>query len=124
MYLMATATDHWQATKYKVHVHWIAVSAGDKHEDNALIEDLYRYTSSHSGLWRGCGTVNGKKLCAVLKIDQGRGLSDYLFSIVGVKKAYVGAKITYLGAQRACYRCKNNYVDTKIKSCWYQNDVL
>ncbi len=79
MYLLATATDHWQVTRYKVNLHSVAILSGHgqghgstKHEhESALQGDLFKYTSSHSGLWRGCVYVSNKRICAVLNNEKG-----------------------------------------------------
>jgi len=62
-YILATASDHWQETSYNVGVHTVGVFTGN------VPNDLYRYTSSHSGLWRGCAVLNNKKLCSIIRVQ-------------------------------------------------------
>ena len=69
-YIISTASEYWQETKYKVKLHSVEILTGShsQKEDSRVIKDLYRFTSSHSGLWRGCATLNNKKYCDSLRV--------------------------------------------------------
>lgn len=73
-YIISTASEYWQETKYKVKLHSVEILTGSpSHKGgNRGIKDLYRFTASHSGLWRGCATLNNKKYCDSLRVLFGK----------------------------------------------------
>ena len=79
-YIIAISTDHWQTTKYKVGVHNIGIFSGHSHETQSTYQSLYQYTSSHSGLWNGCATLEGKKICSTLKAQFGKTIISSLIN--------------------------------------------
>ena len=70
-YILATASDHWQETTYNVGFHTVGVFTRN------APNDLYRYTSSYSGLWRGCALLNNKKFCANMRVQHGKCTGIY-----------------------------------------------
>lgn len=73
-YILATATDYWQTTKYNVNLYGVGIFTGDNKPGDT---DAFRYTSSHSGLWNGCAVLNGKKICASLRVQYGKAVNAF-----------------------------------------------